>query len=59
MDYITISTESKETFSLISNHFIDYYMTDANGEFVKVYLYLVRLMSSKSPVSVAGTAAGI
>lgn len=56
MDYITISTESKETFSLISNHFIDYYMTDANGEFVKVYLYLVRLMSSKSPVSVAGIA---
>lgn len=41
---------------LISNHFIDYYMTDANGEFVKVYLYLVRLMSSKSPVSVAGIA---
>ncbi len=56
MSYITISTEEKETFSLISNHFIDYYMTEANGEFVKVYLYLVRLLSSKSPVSVAGIA---
>ena len=56
MGYITISTESKETFSLISNYFIDYYMTEANGEFVKVYLYLVRLLSSKSPVSVADIA---
>lgn len=56
MSYITISTENTETFSLISNHFIDYYMTEANGEFVKVYLYLVRLLSSKSPVSVADIA---
>ena len=46
MSYITISTEAKETFSLVSNHFIDYYMTEANGEFVKVYLYLIRLLSS-------------
>jgi DnaD/phage-associated family protein len=56
MNYITISTDDKETFSSISNHFIDYYMTDANGEFVKVYLYLVRLLTSKSPVSVADIA---
>lgn len=56
MNYITITTEKNETYSSISNHFIDYYMTDANGEFVKVYLYLVRLMSSKSPVSVSDIA---
>ncbi len=56
MSYITISTEAKETFSLVSNHFIDYYMTEANGEFVKVYLYLIRLLSSKAPISVADIA---
>lgn len=56
MSYITITTEKNETYSSISNHFIDYYMTDANGEFVKVYLYLVRLMTSKSPVSVSDIA---
>lgn len=56
MSYITITTEKNETYSSISNHFIDYYMTDANGEFVKVYLYLVRLMTAKAPVSVSDIA---
>lgn len=56
MNYITISTERNETFSSISNNFIDYYMTTANGEFVKVYLYLVRLLSSNSPISIADIA---
>lgn len=28
--------------TLISNNFIDYYMSKANGEYVKVYLYLLR-----------------
>ena len=49
MSYITITTEKNETYSSISNFFIDYYMTSASGEFVKVYLYLVRLMSSSKP----------
>ena len=56
MSYITITTEKNETYSSISNFFIDYYMTSASGEFVKVYLYLVRLMSSSKPVSVANIA---
>ena len=56
MSYITITTEKNETYSSISNFFIDYYMTSANGEFVKVYLYLVRLLSSREPVSVADIA---
>lgn len=30
----------------VSNSFIDYYMTAANGEYVKIYLYLLRCMSS-------------
>ena len=41
MNYITITSEKNETYSSISNFFIDYYMTSANGDFVKVYLYLV------------------
>ncbi len=53
MKTITISTENSETYSSISNFFIDYYMTEANGEFVKVYLYLVRLLSSNSNITVA------
>ena len=56
MKTITISTENSETYSSISNFFIDYYMTEANGEFVKVYLYLVRLLSNNTPVSVASIA---
>ena len=50
MKTITISTENSETYSSISNFFIDYYMTDAIGEFVKVYLYLLRQMGTATPV---------
>lgn len=56
MKTITISTENSETYSSISNFFIDYYMTEANGEFVKVYLYLARLLSNNSAVTVADIA---
>ncbi len=31
----------------VSNAFIDGYMADANGEFVKVYLYLLRLLDGR------------
>ncbi len=53
MSYLKITTESAETFSQISNHFIDYYMTQAPGEFVKIYLYLVRLLQARTPVSLS------
>lgn len=52
MKTITISTETSETYSSISNFFIDYYMTEANGEFVKVYLYLIRLLSNNTAFTV-------
>ncbi|EJW95910.1 DnaD and phage-associated domain protein, partial [gut metagenome] len=29
-------------FTIISNHFLDCYMPSANGEFVKIYLYMLR-----------------
>ncbi len=53
MKNISISTENSETYSSISNFFIDYYMTEANGEFVKVYLYLVRLLNLEKNITVA------
>lgn len=56
METITITTENHETYSAVSNFFIDYYMTEANGEFVKVYLYLVRLLNSGRAVTVADIA---
>lgn len=34
--------------TLVSNKFIDEYMADANGEFVKVYLYLLRHLGNHS-----------
>ena len=35
-------TNFRHNATLISNEFIDHYMTEANGEFVKVYLFLLR-----------------
>ncbi len=52
MKTISITSENGETFSSISNFFIDYYMTSANGEFVKIYLYMIRLQSIGRPVSI-------
>lgn len=46
MNTLVITSENGETFSSISNFFIDYHMTQANGEFVKVYLYLIRLLQA-------------
>ena len=34
----------------VPNIFIDTYMPQANGSFVKVYLYLLRQMNEASPV---------
>lgn len=52
MKTITIASENGETFSSISNFFIDYYMTQANGEFVKIYLYIVRLLEAGQSISI-------
>lgn len=56
METITITTQNHETYSAVSNFFIDYYMADANGEFVKVYLYLVRLLNSGRAITIADIA---
>lgn len=47
---ITLKNSSQPGVTLLSNLFIDHYMPEANGEFVKVYIYLLRTISN-APVS--------
>lgn len=46
MSKITLHNDSNLSATYVSNQFIDHYMTSANGEYVKVYLYLLRCMGS-------------
>lgn len=45
MSTLTIRTQNKCNTTTIENHFIDIFMPHANGEFVKIYLYLIRIMN--------------
>lgn len=49
MANITLNGSGLLSSTCVPNFFIDKYMTSANGEFVKVYLYLLRLISQDSP----------
>ncbi|HEX3078265.1 MAG TPA: DnaD domain protein [Lachnospiraceae bacterium] len=46
MNSITLHTNNMNDVTIISNLFIDTYMPKANGSYVKVYLYLLRLLSN-------------
>ena len=48
MKKMTLNSAKKNNETSISNIFLDNYMKDANGEFVKVYLYLLRCMGDSS-----------
>lgn len=50
MNMITLHNASNTEATVLSNIFIDEFMPEANGEFVKVYIYLLRILSS-APVS--------
>ena len=50
MGMITLKNASPQEATFLPNIFIDDYMPEATGEFVKVYIYLLRTMAS-SPVS--------
>lgn len=52
MSMITLQNPSQPEVTVLSNSFIDNYMPEANGEFVKVYVYLLRILSN-APVSFA------
>lgn len=52
---IQLHLGSESLSTVISNIFIDKYMTEANGSYVKVYIYLLRCLSDPSmDVSVSG-----
>lgn len=46
MSKINLYSDKGTTATSVSNVFIDEYMSDANGEFVKIYLYLLRQLNS-------------
>ena len=53
---LTIYQDSYINATILSNRFIDYYMTDANDAQLKVYLYLVRMMGANLETSVSDIA---
>lgn len=48
MGTIKLQSASRTEMTLLSNNFIDYHMPRANGEFVKVYIYILRVLSDSS-----------
>ena len=58
MDNIRLYSNFLNTETHVSNKFIDEYMVEANGEFVKIYLYLLRRLGSvDNPFSISDIAA--
>lgn len=47
MAKISLHNDKAPSATYVSNKFIDDYMTTANGEYVKIYLYLLRCMNSE------------
>lgn len=57
MNKLTLSTQFANRSTELSNEFIDNYMPLANGEFVKVYIYLLRCISdNQTTISVSALA---
>ena len=54
---ITLHSENNETVTCVPNVFIDELMADADGEYVKIYLYLLRRMNApEESFSISGMA---
>ena len=56
MNNITITNESLHDVTIVSNIFIDDYMSGANGEYVKTYLYLLRAVATGEALSITSIA---
>lgn len=56
MQDITLHTNNNIAATLVPNVFIDELMADANGEYVKIYLYLLRCMNTAEGFSISGMA---
>ena len=48
--------QSDNSFTLIDNSFIDKHMSSANGEFVKLYIYLLRCANAGADLSISSIA---
>jgi len=54
MSPLRIQNNNSNDFTLVSNRFLDIYMPETNGEFIKIYLYLLRSsVGHVSPPSLA------
>ena len=51
MGMIRLSSDDVKGSTILSNTFIDHYMPQADGIFVKVYLYLLRVQQSNRQLS--------
>lgn len=56
MNSLTVSQDSHAGITMLSNRFIDEYMSDANDAQIKVYLYLLRCASSGLPTDISAIA---
>lgn len=56
MNRINIYRNTPKEQTVISNYFIDEFMQDANDAQLKIYLFLIRMMSANLPTSVADIA---
>lgn len=56
---LTLSHEAKTEYTMLPNTFIDHYMPQANGSFVKVYLYFLRLLGDPSHTGSLSAAADV
>ena len=48
MKKLTLTNHVQRETTVLENEFIDHYMTKANGEYVKVYLLLLRHLNAPS-----------
>lgn len=53
---LTLKNRFQGNTTIVENDFIDNYLAKANGEYVKVYLLLLRHLGAGSPLSIAGLA---
>lgn len=50
---LNITSDSTDGYTVLSNRFIDQYMKDANDAQIKVYLYLLRMVSANLPTDIS------
>ena len=58
MNYIKVTTTYPTGGTLLPNAFVDNYMIRANGEYIKVYIYLLRMVSDGANFSIPCLAVG-